>query len=78
MKYIIDYGTTFKKVKSEDIDELKKIADENTAYNQEDICIKNEEDEIIARRKWYSTKDGIEEEVNPIDYGDFGFYGDWV
>lgn len=74
----INYNTGVGNLTAETISEAKSIADDNCQYTQADITIE-EDEEVIARRKWYGFEfneenDGSED---PIRFGSFGYYADW-
>lgn len=73
----IKYGTGAGNTTADTLDEAMSIADEGAAYTQEHISIEDAEGNVVARRFWWSCTEGIENEENPIRFGDFGFYGDW-
>jgi hypothetical protein len=60
-----------------DIDDAKKQADDSISYNQESMTICSGDGETLCIRRWNSCKEGIEDCENPVDYGSFGYYGDW-
>jgi len=63
----------------ETLQKAMEAADKGASYTQENITIENTTTgETIAMRKWYGCTEGIEDIDNPIQFGDFGFYGDWV
>ncbi len=84
-EYKIDYNTGAGNIYIvDDLETAMLVADEGAAYTQQDIVIKIVDDEcpecawdVVCRRYWYGTTDGIENESDPIQFGDFGFYADW-
>lgn len=79
MEFTINFNNGIRhQEECESIENAMKIADERAAYTQESITIENEFGDILARRPWYGCSSGIEETTNPIKFGDFGFYGDWI
>lgn len=89
-KYYIDYNTGAGNEYAETLEEAKALADEGACYTQESIHIYEVEtdndidDETsrqpVAIRNWYGVAYDEEEayEENPICFGDFGYYGDWI
>lgn len=61
------------------LEEAKAYADRNVAYTQQDIIIRDDEQEEICRRRWCGVQYDEAEycEEKPITYGKFGFYADW-
>ena len=57
-------------------------ADEGACYTQQDIDIYNDEDVLVAKRKWWGVQYEEENEElrcdNPIIFGTFGYYDDWT
>ncbi len=77
--YTINFNTGAGNLTAETIEEAMIKADENACYTQKNITITDENGKTIATRYWYGTKyDKNEPEENPIIFGDFGFYGDWI
>jgi len=77
-KYYIDYCTgAGNEYVNGNLDEAKEAADNGAAYTQQPIVIKDEAGNEVTRRPWWGCLSGIEEEENVIQFGDFGFYGDW-
>lgn len=57
------------------LDDAQDYADERACYCQRDINIYSKKHTYI--RRWWGTIGGVEECTNPIQFGNFGFYGDW-
>lgn len=61
--------------------EAEAIADKGAAYTQSNITIEQSTDsgerKVVGIRVWYGTTEGIEDASDPIEFGDYGFYGDW-
>jgi len=53
-------------------------ADSGAVYTQQPITIEDEDGNEVARRQWYGVLTGIEDCQNPIQFGDFGYYADWI
>ncbi len=64
-------------VDGNDLDSAKAQADAGAAYTQSPISIEDDEGYPLAIRAWCGTLEGIEDAVNPIQFGDFGYYADW-
>lgn len=77
-KFIINYGTGAGNEETSDFELAMETADNGAAYTQQNIKIEDENGNVIAQRTWYGTICGIEECENPISFGTFGFYADWV
>lgn len=55
----------------------KKVAEDGLAYTQTDVRIQTEDGEDMAVLKWYGVKPE-EDDVVTAQFGDYGFYGEWV
>ena len=81
MKYYINYhtGAGNEWVEADSIYDVQAIADDGAAYTQEDITIEDEDDNVLARRRWCGAAYDPEEawEENPICFGEYGYFGDW-
>jgi len=53
-------------------------ANEGACYTQEDISINDASGKEVARRGWCGTTEFLEEQNNPIRFGAFGYYADWI
>lgn len=79
MEYTINYNTGAgnETIEAEDLEAVKSQADEGASYTQQSITIEDENGKEVARRDW----NGVEFEEgdcdDPIQFGTFGFYGDW-
>jgi hypothetical protein len=62
----------------EEIEEAMSKADKGVAYTQAPITIEDTDGNEVARREWFGLLSGIQEYQDPISFGDFGFYGDWM
>lgn len=81
MRYIINYGTGVKEeVEVNDLEEVKEIADEGSAYTQKDYWIEDVKGNELARRRWWGVAfDENEcEDEDPIRFGSYGYYSDWA
>lgn len=76
----INYGTGAGNESAETLWEAKALADEGAAYTQADIVITDEDGDEVARRTWCGVAYDADEcgEENPINFGDYGYYTDWV
>ncbi len=85
-RYLFDYGAGAgnEEVTTDDLDKVLEIADGGASYTQQNIKVyeKDEEgeEELIAIRYWDGRPafDEIEMNENPLKFGDWGYYGDWV
>ena len=88
MKYYVSGGTGAGDFIANTIDEAKQLADERIAYTQIDISIFEIEDgetypkediEPCYKRIWWGVPfdSSVADDVDIIDFGDFGYYGDW-
>ena len=75
--YTINYHTGAGNTTSDTLEDAMAIADSSAAYTQEHITIEDAEGNVVAKRFWWCCTQGVENEENPISFGDFGFYGDW-
>lgn len=80
--YTINYKNGIIETVEGTLEQVKKVADENASYTQNDIAIENEKGEQVAIRKWWGVAyDPEEDEATEdefINYGDFGYYGAWL
>ena len=77
MLFILKSGLWKESIEAKDIDEAMAMADGEISYNQCSMSIMDEDGECLASRKWWGCLDGLEECENPVQYGEFGYYGDW-
>lgn len=79
MEYTINYhtGAGNEVIESDDLAEVMAEADKGAAYTQESITIEDESGKEVARRPWSPVLEGLEDCSDPIQFGDFGYYGDW-
>lgn len=82
-KYYVNYGTGAGNEWVEGtLDEVMAIADNGATYTQADIKIMDENDNLIAIRRWWGVKFDPEEsdcsEDEIISFGDFGYYDAWL
>ena len=60
----------------------RRGTDENVNYTQQNIDILDENDSVVATRKWWGVQydennDDVFEE-DPISYGKLGYYTSWI
>lgn len=79
MEYYIYYGTgAGNGIVHGSLEDAKAYADKGACYTQTDIRICNVRGELVAERSWWGFGlGGIEENCDPIQFGDYGYYGDW-
>ncbi|MBR1373506.1 hypothetical protein IJ556_03535, partial [bacterium] len=81
MKYYIQYGTGAGDFysDSDDLNRAMTEADNNAAYTQCDIKIMHG-DKLVAIRSWNGCAfdSEVSDETDIIDFGSFGYYGEWV
>ncbi|MEG0978056.1 MAG: hypothetical protein RSC93_07320 [Erysipelotrichaceae bacterium] len=62
-----------------EIESVKKDIDENCCYTQNDIKIIDiATHKIVSKRIWCGCLDGIKIFDNPIQFGNYGYYSDWM
>ena len=84
--YVVDYGDGALAVIDGayyTLDEVKNLVDAQLKCTYGDVVIMDENGDLLAWRIWYDAPcdDEVIREaavVNPITFGDIGFYGDWV
>lgn len=77
-KYYINYNTgANNKYVTGTLEETMQEAEKGITYTQEDLDICNEDGKIVARLPWYGVKPD-DEDVVTVQFGDFGFYSEWV
>ena len=80
-KYYINYNTSAgNEWVAGCLADVQKVADAGASYTQEDIKIIDETGNEVCRRRWWGVaydKNADTDTVSPIDFGDFGYYGDW-
>ena len=59
------------------LEDAKKIAEDGLAYTQTDVKIQTESGEDVAVLNWYGVQPE-EDDVVTAQFGDYGFYGEWV
>ena len=60
-----------------ELESIMNEADEWSAYNQSNIEIVDN-GIIVAYRSWCGCTDGLDDQENPIGFGELGYYADWV
>ena len=89
-KYYVHFGTCSGDFVAYTLEWAKELADQKAAYTQENISIfelkfencetsLNENSEPICVRKWWGIPydANVADCVDPIGFGDFGYYSDW-
>lgn len=78
-RYYINYhtGAGNRWIDAADLDAAKSDADKDAAYTQQPITIEDEDGNELSRRAWWGY-DYDDSQSDPIRFGTFGFYGDWV
>lgn len=82
MKYSINGNTGAGNytIIADDLETAQRSADEGACYTQQPVTIHDAETmEVICYRRWWSTAYApeIDDCINPIEFGSFGFYDDW-
>lgn len=83
MKYLVNFGTGVGNEYADTVEKAKEIAEEKATFTQASITIElvNDDDEevteVVAELLWSSMRATDEDEVT-IDFGDLGFYGEWI
>ncbi len=75
-EYKLVSGNWEMQAKTHSLETAMLLAEAKIGYNQHDMKI-IENDKQIAVRRWYGCLNGIEDCENPIQFGNYGFYGDW-
>ena len=78
MKYILDCDNRIgggEYIVFNSLEDAQAYADRRASYCQRDINIYSMKHTYC--RRWWGTCSGIEECKDPIQFGNFGFYGDW-
>ena len=61
---------------------LRALADEGATYTQQPITIERADADgemmEICQRPWIGCLDGLAEQDDPIQFGTFGYYADWI
>ena len=81
MKLYINYNTGVGNewIEVKTTKEAKEIAEKNACYTQKDICIENEKGKIICKLPWWGIEyNSNSEDVCVVDFGQFGYYGEWI
>ena len=79
MTYSINYNTGAGNESGiETIDDAQQSADEGASYTQQDIDIIDEATgDVVISRRWWGCLDGIDDCESAIQFGAFGYFGDW-
>jgi len=80
MKYKTECNGITNYLKATDLESAMAEADAAASYCQENITLIELDDEgkeiTEYVRKWWDVKKE-DESLNPIEFGDFGYYSDW-
>ena len=77
-KYLINYNNGFTKEVHGDLDFAIETAMSYIGYTQESITISElKTGKIVATSYWYGIL-ATEDYVVSFDFGEFGFYGEWI
>lgn len=76
--YRVDYQTGAGNFEADTLGEAMDLADQGAAYTQKDIIIYDENGEEAARRQWWGVPTDAETQKDPIEFGCFGYYSDWI
>ena len=77
MEYKLKSGYVTIPAEASSIEEAKKEADSWSSYNSENLEILNKDHEVVAIRRWQGSLDAIEDAIDPIQFGDYGYLRDW-
>lgn len=77
MEYKLKSGYVIVPAEASSIKEAKKEADSWSSYNSENLEILTKENEVVAIRRWQGSLDAIEDAIDPIQFGDYGYLRDW-
>ena len=80
MRYKINYcNGMLLEIESDSLETVEAIADEEICYTQQPVVITDENGNLIAWRTWYGVPYSDDDNaVNPIKFGNYGFYDDWT
>ena len=83
MMYIINWHTGVEDDACDTLSEAMRFADANACYTQRNITITDEDGYIICERHWWGTaiRNLDDDDIvlyDPIDFGDYGYYDDWI
>ncbi len=83
MMYFVDFGNgNYERISAATLSDVKEVVNDMIGYNQSDVIIYDDDSmREICRREWWGVKYNSNEyppEIDPICYGDFGYYGDWT
>ena len=74
--YTLSDGLWSENIEADTLEEAEQKADKCLSYTQRSMALM-ENGSVVARRPWYPTLEDIEDCENPVQYGSFGYYGDW-
>lgn len=73
----VDFQTFSDMLDSHTVLDAMAEVDERIGYSQCSITIEDRDGNVLACREWNATLEGIEENEDPIQFGDFGYFSDW-
>lgn len=77
-KYYVNFGTGVGNKEVKTIQEGIDYVEKNLSYTQKRIEIRRlEDDEVVIYLPWWGVK-AEEDDIVICDFGNYGFYGDWV
>lgn len=77
--YIVKWHTGVEDDAFDTLDDAMRFADANACYTQQNITIEDEDGNIICERHWWGTAiDDDDDLIDPIDFGAYGYYDDWL
>jgi len=74
--YLINYRTGAGNEQADTLEDAMAAAEKNAAYTQADIHIEDKDGNVVARLPWVGCAAGEDDDVT-VDFGEFGFYGEW-
>lgn len=79
-KYRVENGAWSAEIESERLDDVMQMADEAVDYTGANLVICDAQGNRLAERPWWGVPYDarIDPDERPIEFGGFGYYGDWV
>lgn len=65
-------------IDAQELPEAMKEADEKINFTEDDAYLTDHAGRNLYIRRWYNMTLGMDKFSDPIKFGGFGFYGDWV
>ncbi|WP_431818839.1 hypothetical protein [Bacillus pumilus] len=76
-KYILDFNNGMtEEIEVVDLDAVKEAAENEMAYTQESVYIKDPEGRVLLVSRWNGVEAEDDDEVL-CEFGTFGFYSNW-